>query len=136
MAQKSLDYRGLFGYCEEMKFELETDNWHLKIELQSTPNYRPDGKFSSTPKADLQSWREGSLAFFSVFITSSRLESADSDDGIDQMIHYSCGLLLPVDPEELQEDLEIILDEEGLLDHIFNHWELQGSSNGPEWRHP
>lgn len=119
-----------------MNFEFETDKWHILIELHSTPTYKPDGKFSKISKVDLQGWREGNLGFFNLFIISTRREPSSNKDGFNQMTHYTCGLLLPVDPDELQEDLEIILDEEGLLDHIFNHWELQDSPEGPEWRHP
>jgi hypothetical protein len=51
------------------------------------------------------------------------------------MTHYSCGVLLSLDEQEVQEELEYILDQEGILEHILKHWELQEDqeSVGPEW---
>lgn len=112
-----------------MRFELEADKWHFVLELEATPNYRPDNKFIQTPAADLQSWRDGSMGFYSLFITS--FKKGDPDNSL---THYAAGLLLPHDPEEIQEDLEIILDDEGLFDHVLNHWKLLEENNGPNWR--
>lgn len=112
-----------------MRYELEADQWHFILELERTPNYRPDNKFIQTPPDDLKQLREGTMAFFSIVITSSKIGAPEEN-----LTHYACGLLLPLDPEELQEDLEIVLDDEGLLEHVLNHWELQESTEGPSWR--
>ncbi len=112
-----------------MKFELEMDEWIIVLELESTPNYRPDNKFVQTSSADLQSWREGSLGFYSLFISSAKKTDPETI-----MIHYAPGVLLPHDPDEISQDLEIILDDEGLLEHVLNHWKLEENENGPIWR--
>lgn len=112
-----------------MRFELEADKWHFLLELEPTPHYRPDNKFIQTPPADLQQWHEGIMGFYSLVITSSKLEDPETT-----LTHYAAGLLLPHDPDEIQEDLEIILDEEGLFEHVLNHWKLLEDEEGPTWR--
>ena len=112
-----------------MRFELEAERWHFLLELEQSPNYRPDNKLIHTPPEDLQGWREGTMGFYSLIITSSRLEDPDTN-----LTHYASGLLLPHDPDEIREDLEIILDEEGLFEHVLNHWKLLEDEEGPIWR--
>ncbi len=115
-----------------MRFELDVENFHILMELTRTPDYRPDGKFSQVSQEERELWQKGKLSFYSIVITS---QSTDKDFiHQDPLIHYTCGLLLPEDPQELQEDLEVILDEEGLLEHVFTHWDLITGEDGPQWR--
>lgn len=112
-----------------MKFELEIDDWIFHLALELTPEYRPNNKFVQTSSSDLQSWREGHLGFYSLIITSSKKDNPD-----ESMIHYVAGVLLPNDPDEIAEDLEVILDDEGLIEHVLNHWKLDEDDQGPSWR--
>jgi len=113
-----------------MRFEFSAENWHFVIEVNSTPNYRPDGKFGNVNPSDLQAWREGHVGFYEVIIVSKKLDqSSDSE-----LIHIAQGVLLPTEPDDLQEELECALDQDGFLEHILNHWELEDSKLGPVWR--
>lgn len=112
-----------------MKFELEVDDYLLILELHPTPDYRPNNKFVHTSSSDLQSWREGHLGFYSLYITSAKKSHPE-----EVMTHYVAGVLLPNDPDGIAEDLEIILDDEGLIEHVLNHWKLEEDAKGPSWR--
>jgi hypothetical protein len=115
-----------------MKFEFTADKWRFILEAQPDPNYIPDSKFLTPDPEELDSWREGKSLFFQLTITSNKLEPEEGK--INSMTHYTGGVLLSVDQEEAQEELEFILDQEGLLEHILKHWELHEESVGPEWR--
>lgn len=117
-----------------MRFELEIEHWNITIELEKTPNYKPDSKFTHVSQSEKKDWEEGKLSFYSMMIRS---QTSDPDYVFqDPLIHYTCGVLLPDNQEEIIQDLEVILDEEGLLEHIFKHWELIENTEGPEWREP
>lgn len=113
-----------------MKFELSADEWHFTIEVTLNPDFKPEAKFASYSHESLQSWREGSLGFYNLFVTSRN--STFGDDL--EMTHYVSGILLPQDPDELQDELEHVLEEDGYIEHILKHWELHELSSGPEWK--
>lgn len=112
-----------------MRFEFSADEWHFVIEVNQAKEYKPDTKFSAVSSSDMEAWRQGDLSFYNIIIVSKKL---DSDE--DEKIHYASGVLLPQDPEELQEELEHVLDDAGYLEHILKHWELGDLPQGPEWR--
>ncbi len=115
-----------------MKFELELEDWHLLIEIQKTPHYRPDSKFTHISQGENKDWLEGRVSFHCLIITSKPLSAEHPHQ--EPLIHYSCGVLLPEEESEIIEDLEIIMEEEGLIDHILHHWQLIESTEGPEWK--
>lgn len=117
-----------------MRFELELEDWHLLIEIEKTPSYRPDSKFTHISQGENKDWLAGRLAFHSLTITSKPLDPGHPHPS--PLVHYSCGVLLPEDEAEMMEDLEIILEEEGLIDHILHHWQLIEITDGPEWKEP
>jgi len=124
-------------YHIPMRFEFETDEHSFTIEVLINQDFRPDGKFNLYPQSSIEQWREGNLAFYNVIITSRLLGDHASDSPEAQtLIHYSCGILLPTEKQELQEELEMVLDNDGLIEHVLNHWELHLGSPGPEWKNP
>lgn len=112
-----------------MRFEFSAEEWHFVIEVLPAKDYKPDSKFSAVSSQELAAWRQGEMGFYHIVIVSKRM---DSDE--DEMIHYASGVLLPQDPEELQDELEGLLDDAGYLEHILKHWELGELDEGPEWR--
>lgn len=121
-----------------MKFELEADRWHFILKLEKTPNYKPEGKFFVGSAQDQMALKEGFIEYYSLTVESRLLEDIEkfgSDSAeVPALTHICFGILLPTDPDELAEDLEVILDEEGLLEHVMKHWELQEDTEGPHWR--
>ena len=115
-----------------MKFEFSADQWRFLLEATPDHSYMPDSKFLTPDPEELELWREGKSLFYQLVITSSRLKPIENS--VNSMTHYTGGVLLSTDASEAQEELEIILDQEGLLEHILKHWELHEESVGPEWR--
>ena len=115
-----------------MRYELEVEHWKILIELEKTPTYKPDSKFTHVGQQERKEWEEGKLSFYSLIITTHSIDIEYPHQ--DPLTHYSCGVLLPDDPEAMQKDLEVILDEEGLLEHVFKHWELIENTEGPDWK--
>ncbi len=121
-----------------MKFEFTADKWHFLLETVPDPNYMPDSKFLSPEPEELDSWRSGKSLFFQLIITSTLLKPQEdsSSAATAKMKHYLAGVLLPTEEAEAQEELEFILDQEEILEHIIKHWELEQESVGPSWRGP
>jgi len=115
-----------------MKFEFTADQWRFFLEAKPDPSYIPDSKFLSPDPEELDSWRAGTSLFYQLTIISSRLKPIKRE--MNSMTHYTGGVLLSTDQDEAQEELELILDQEGILDHILKHWELHEESVGPEWK--
>lgn len=102
-----------------MKFELDAQDYHFILEVKQDPNYMPDGQFNIFDQEDIDEQLGDHLAFYQITIISHPLKG-DSET----MTHYQGGLLLPKDPEDLQDELGDLIDSNHYLDHILNQWEL------------
>ena len=101
-----------------MKFELDTEHHHFILELTRDLNYMPDGQFDVFDQDDIDEQLGDHLSFYQLTIISHPLGKKEI------MTHYQCGLLLPIDQDELQEELSTVIDTNNYLDHITTHWRL------------
>ncbi len=102
-----------------MKFEVDAENYHFILNLTVDKSYMPDGQFDIFEPEDIEEQLGGYLSFYQLEITSHPIGEAKT------MSHYQAGLLLPKDPEDLQEELGTLLDNNKYLEHIISHWELE-----------
>jgi hypothetical protein len=102
-----------------MKFEIDSDQHHFIIEVTRDPQYMPDGQFDIFDQEDLDEQLGDHLAFYQIMIISHPLTASEH-----VMTHYQGGLLLPTEPEELQDDLGALIDNNSYLEYILGHWKL------------
>ncbi len=104
-----------------MKFEVDAENYHFILNLSLDSSYMPDGQFDIFDPEDIEEQLGGHLSFYQLHITSNPIGKKQT------LTHYQAGLLLPKDPEDLQEELGTVLDNNKYLEHIISHWELEQS---------
>jgi hypothetical protein len=104
-----------------LKFEVDAENYHFILNLTQDPNYLPDGQFDIFDPEDIEQQLGGYLSFYQLHIISHPIGKAET------LTHYQPGILLPKDPDDLQEELGTLLDDNKYLEHIISHWELEDS---------
>lgn len=107
-----------------MKFSCEIEGLQLTIEAKKE-------RFEPTTM-DLNDYEKGhfildeGMDFYALYLTSKK--------GDMELNHYLPAQLLSNDSEEQQSDIEYILDEDGIVEMIFEKWELVDAESGPSWK--
>jgi hypothetical protein len=109
-----------------MRFKCTVEDIDLVIEIFRDENYKAPNPLVNFSLQDLEDMKDGIVQTFSVMVESTK--------GDQSMKHYSSGVLLSSNEEEVQEELEEILDDYGIIEHILKHWSINNSNNlKPEW---
>ena len=107
-----------------MNFKCEVEGLELKIEVNKKDFQSPHRHFLLS-KQDQRDLDSGAICFYEIIIHSSK--------GEETMIHYSPGHAMTIDEEELLDEVEIVLEDAGLIDKVLLHWELE-TEQGPRWK--
>ncbi len=109
-----------------MKFSTKIEGIDFKIEINRDENYRPFNPLSSFTIQDLDDLREDLIRVYSIEVTTSKKGES--------LKHYTTGLLMSSDEEEIPEELEEALADFGIIDHILKQWKINDSNNlKPDW---
>lgn len=107
-------------------FKLEYKDYEFTILLDQDADHIPIERWTILSKEDKDLLESGEMAYFSLTITSQYKD--------EKVVHFVPGVQLPVDEEEQEIDLEMILIEEGLLEDILKHWSIRSSEDkNPSW---
>lgn len=109
-----------------MKFRCTVEDIELEIEIFRDDNYKALNPLVNFSIQDLEDMKDGLVKTYSLHVTSTK-------NG-ESMQHYSSGVLLSSDEEEIKEELEEILDDFGVIEHIIKHWKMNDSGLlTPDW---
>jgi len=111
-----------------MKFSANIEGIELKILIEQDKIYKAHNPLTSFSLQDLEDIKDDVVRVYSITVKSSK-------NG-ETLEHYTTGVLLSTDESEIQEELEDILDDFGVIEHILKHWKLNESNAlSPEWAH-
>ena len=109
-----------------MRFKTQVENIDLTIEIYKDPDYKATNPLARFSIQDLDELKEGTVHIYSLTVLSTK--------GDETMSHYTTGILLSADESDIQDELQEILEDFGIVDHILKHWELNNSNNlRPSW---
>jgi 2-hydroxy-3-keto-5-methylthiopentenyl-1-phosphate phosphatase len=107
-----------------MKFSCEIEDLHLTIEAIKE-KFEPTVMDIKEHDKNHFIVDEG-MDFYALYFTSKKADI--------ELKHYLPAQLLSNDSEEQQSDIEYILDEDGIVDMIFEKWEILEAKAGPSWK--
>ncbi len=109
-----------------MEFEIEIEGIQLKLNLVKDDLFSPCGKSQQITKKCQKLLRSKALAFYTLSILASK-------EGTN-MEFLLPGLLLSTQREERIEELEILLEEEGKVEAIYDRFQtLNSDKQTPPW---
>jgi hypothetical protein len=109
-----------------MKFRCTVEDIELEIRIYRDDDYKAHNPLVNFSIQDLEDMKDGLVKTYSLHVVSTKNGQS--------MEHYSSGVLLSSNEDEIQEELEEILDDFGVVDHILKHWKLNDSNNlSPDW---
>ncbi|ATH08413.1 hypothetical protein BIY24_10770 [Halobacteriovorax marinus] len=109
-----------------MKFSTEVEGIVFEIEVTATDDYKSFNPLSTYSIQDLDDLKENLIRIYAIEVSSSKNQTT--------LKHYTPGVLMSSNEEDIPEELEDALDEFGIIEHILKHWKLNDSNNlRPEW---
>ncbi|OUR99834.1 hypothetical protein A9Q84_02055 [Halobacteriovorax marinus] len=112
-----------------MKFSANIEGIEFKITIERDKVYKAHNPLNSFSLQDLEDIKDGIVAIYSIIVQSSKNNET--------LEHYTTGILLSSDESEIPEELEEILDDFGIVEHVLKHWKLNESSSlDPDWALP
>lgn len=109
-----------------MRFKTQIENIDLTIEIYKDPEYKATNPLARFSMQDLEELKDGTVHIYSLNVLSRK--------GDQTMNHYTAGILLSADETDIQEELQEILEDFGIVEHVLKHWELNDSNNlRPSW---
>ena len=109
-----------------MRFKCVVEDINLVIEIFRDENYKAHNPLVDFSLHDLEDMKDGVVHIYSVIVESTK--------GDESMKHYSSGVILSADEDEIKEELEEILDDYGIVEHIQKHWSINNSNDlNPDW---
>lgn len=109
-----------------MKFSTQIEGIDFQITIQRDEQYKSFNPLTSYTIQDLDDLKEDLIRVYSIEVTTTKKDIT--------LKHYTTGVLMSSNEEEIPEELEDALSDFGIIEHILKHWNLNDSNNlKPEW---
>jgi hypothetical protein len=109
-----------------MEFKFNINKVEFFIKIIQDKKFIPSEKDNLITQKDLKRIKNGKALFYCLFIKSKK--------GDQSLTHYSGGLILTSNEEQLPRELEEIIEDYSFIDSILNTWTLVESDHGPSWK--